>query len=207
MAAPPARHEPAAARAAAARSARKRRGAAATASSPAICSTRCTPWRRRRGTCAALLGGCATQGATQIGVYGLSLGGYNTALLASLDASLACAIAGIPATDFARLYYRHLPAAARPRMPQRHGCSSSALREVLRVVSPLALEPRVPHERRYIFGGTADRLVPADQVRDLWRHWEQPRIAWYPGATSPSACTRACEKLVHTALVESGLSS
>ena len=39
------------------------------------------------------------------------------------------------------------------------------------VVSPLALMPRVAHERRYIFGAVADRLVPPDQVRDLWEHW------------------------------------
>ena len=49
------------------------------------------------------------QAAPAIGVMGYSLGGYNTALLASLDDGLACAIAGIPVTDFARIYYRHLP--------------------------------------------------------------------------------------------------
>jgi hypothetical protein len=41
-----------------------------------------------------------------IGVYGLSLGGYNTALLACLE-DLACAILGIPATDFTGLTWRH----------------------------------------------------------------------------------------------------
>jgi hypothetical protein len=54
--------------------------------------------------------------------------------------------------------------------------------EVLRVVSPLVLEPRVPRERRFIFGGVADQLVTPDQVRDLWLHWERPRIEWYQGA-------------------------
>jgi hypothetical protein len=54
--------------------------------------------------------------------------------------------------------------------------------DVLRVVSPLALAPRVPRERRFVFAAAADRIVPADQVLDLWRHWERPRIEWYPGA-------------------------
>ena len=53
---------------------------------------------------------------------------------------------------------------------------------MLSVVSPLALTPLVPRERLSIFGGTADHLVPADQVRDLWRHWGEPRIAWYAGS-------------------------
>jgi hypothetical protein len=39
----------------------------------------------------------------------------------------------------------------------------------------------VPRERRYLFAAVADRLIPAAQVRDLWRHWEQPRIEWYQG--------------------------
>jgi hypothetical protein len=54
--------------------------------------------------------------------------------------------------------------------------------EVLRVVSPLVLEPKVPFAHRAIFAGTTDRLVPAEHVRDLWRHWGEPRIAWYPGS-------------------------
>ena len=54
--------------------------------------------------------------------------------------------------------------------------------EVLQVVSPLKLEPKVAHENRAIFGGVADRLVPPDQVRDLWEHWDRPEMAWYQGA-------------------------
>ncbi|MEX2206505.1 MAG: hypothetical protein WEF50_09790 [Myxococcota bacterium] len=120
-------------------------------------------------------------GATQIGVYGLSLGGYTTALLVGLDPGLACAIAGIPATDFARLVARLAPHATL-REVERLGLDWSVLRELLSVVSPLQLAPRIPRERLSIFGGTADHLVPADQVRDLWKHWGEPRIAWYPGS-------------------------
>lgn len=120
-------------------------------------------------------------GATQIGVYGLSLGGYTTALLSCLDGGLACAIAGIPATDFARLVERVAPNRLL-REVERLGFDWGALRDVLSVVSPLALEPLLPRERLSIFAGTADHLVPADQVRDLWRHWSEPRIAWYAGS-------------------------
>ena len=40
----------------------------------------------------------------------------------------------------------------------------------------------MPQEHRAIFAGVGDRLVPPDQVRDLWRHWGEPRIAWYQGS-------------------------
>ncbi|MCC6639739.1 MAG: hypothetical protein IT386_01095 [Deltaproteobacteria bacterium] len=121
------------------------------------------------------------QGATKVGVYGLSLGGYNTAVLSSLAPGLACAIPGIPATDFARLVWRHGPT-LQVRSLEHKGIARDAVDEVLRVVSPLALETQVPHEGRAIFGGVADRLVPADQVRDLWVHWRRPRMLWYQGS-------------------------
>jgi hypothetical protein len=146
------------------------------------------------------------QAAPAVGVMGLSLGGYNAAVLASLEDSLACAIAGIPVTDFSRIYYRHLPphvldSAASCGVEERGLCN------VLSVVSPLCLEPRVPRERRYLFGGTADRLVPPDQLRDLWRHWQEPRIQWYPGAHITFGLHPQVRAFVIDALRESGLAA
>ena len=48
------------------------------------------------------------QGATRIGVYGVSLGGHTAALLASLDPGLACVVAGIPSADFSSMLARHV---------------------------------------------------------------------------------------------------
>src|SRR5258706_4010597 len=120
-------------------------------------------------------------GAAQIGVYGLSLGGYTASLLSCLDGGLACTIAGIPASDFVRLVARLTPNRLL-RESERLDFDWELLREVVSVVSPLALSPLVPRERLSIFAATADHLVPADQVRDLWRHWAEPRIAWYAGS-------------------------
>jgi hypothetical protein len=144
------------------------------------------------------------QGATKIGVMGYSLGGYNTALLASLDADLACAIPGIPATDFSRLASRHA-SPLQIRQAADVGLAPERMEEVLRVVSPLALEPRVPAERRYIFAAVADRLVPADQVRDLWRHWGCPRIEWYQGGHMTFRAHPRVVRLIDEGLRESGL--
>ena len=100
-------------------------------------------WDLRR--CSA---GSARESGAPIGAYGLSLGGYNAALLASLDADLACVIAGIPATDLARAGL----AARRPctccARAESRGLERERAERVLRVVSPLALAPLVPRERR-----------------------------------------------------------
>ena len=156
-------------------------------------------WDLRR-----LLSWARAQGDARVGVIGLSLGGYNTALLSCLDADLACAVPGIPATDFTRLFFRHGPP-LQVRDAAESGIDEDRMREVLSVVSPLVLEPLVPKERRFIFGAVADRLVPADQVRDLWRHWDQPRIEWYQGAHVTFRAHPQIRAFMDDSLRESGL--
>jgi dienelactone hydrolase len=158
-------------------------------------------WDLRR-----LLSWIRGQGATKVGVHGLSLGGFHTALLACLDEDLACAIPGIPLADVTRVVWRHGPA-LRIRHFERNGVVHEEVSEVLRVVSPLALEPRVPHDRRYLYAAVADRLVPADQVYDLWRHWGEPEIVWYQGGHVTFRFHPEVRRMVDRALVDSGLRS
>jgi len=156
-------------------------------------------WDLRR-----LLAWIRAQSDAPIGAYGLSLGGYTTALLASLEADLACAIAGIPATDFARLFFHH-GESRQERAALSVGLTVEKATEVLRVVSPLTLEPLVPHRGRAIFGAIADQLVPAEQVRDLWRHWDEPRIEWFPGAHLTMGLHPGVARLLAETLSANGL--
>jgi dienelactone hydrolase len=127
------------------------------------------------------LGWIRAQGGERIGAYGLSLGGYNAALLAGLDGELSCVVAGIPATDLAALVWQHGPEHIL-RVAEHRGLERDRAERVLRVVSPLALQPLVPHERRWIFAGSADQLVPSGHVQRLVEHWGEPRTLWYEGA-------------------------
>jgi dienelactone hydrolase len=128
-----------------------------------------------------ILGWVRAQSESKIGVYGLSLGGYNAALLSTLEDDLACAIAGIPLVDIPSAMIRHGLLTAID-----NGGSASLdtdhMDEIMRVVSPLASEPRLPVERRFVFAAVADRLVPPEQAVRLWEHWDQPRVEWYQGA-------------------------
>ncbi len=142
--------------------------------------------------------------ASRVGVYGVSLGGYTTALLAGHDDDLACAIAGAPATDFVRLLKRHIPSVA-VRILQAAGISMTTLEEMMRVISPLHIEPRVARERRYLFAGNADSLVTPDHAVDLWNHWERPRIDWYHGSHVSFLWEPTVTGLVRDAVRESGL--
>ena len=154
----------------------------------------------------ALLAWVRAQGATRTGVYGLSLGGYNAALLSGLEPGLACAIAGIPATDLVRLVWRHSPRALVTDATAA-GLSRAKLEQVLSVVSPLRIAPQVPQHARAIFGGSADRLVPPDHVRDLWRHWERPNMEWYEGAHMTFGRHKEVERIVRATVTQHLLTS
>ena len=65
---------------------------------------------------------------------------------------------------------------------QCKGVTRKQTAEVFRVVSPLAMEPQLPAECRTIYGGVADLLVRPPQVRNLRRHWGNPRMVWYQGS-------------------------
>src|SRR5207245_11204950 len=113
----------------------------------------------------------ATAGAeTPVGLYGLSLGGYVAALVASLEEDLDCVIAGIPATDIPDLYRRHSSPALRRRALAAGALGPEAI-AVHSVVSPLVLRPKLPREGRFVFAGLGDRMSTAEQARRLWRHW------------------------------------
>ena len=73
------------------------------------------------------------------------------------------------------------------------------------VSSPLSLAPRLPVERRFLIGGVADRLVPPDQVRDLWLHWDRPLIAWYQGGHMTFNRDREVRRLTRHGLEAGGL--
>ncbi|MGH0037220.1 MAG: alpha/beta hydrolase family protein [Myxococcota bacterium] len=143
------------------------------------------------------------EGAVDVGVHGLSLGGYNAALFSCVADDLNCVIPGIPATDFARLFWRHGPD-LQIRYMEHQGVIHDEVAEVMQVISPLTLETRVPHEHRAIFGGVADRLVPPDQVRDLWLHWDKPELVWYQGSHMSFMLHRNVRELIGRTIRNSG---
>ena len=133
-------------------------------------------WDLRR-----LLGWLRAQGAPRIGVHGLSLGGYNAALLAGFEPDLACVIAVIPAVDLMGLMLRHGPP-LQVQQVETQGLHLSDLSEFFDPVAPLRYACRIAPEGRALYAAIADRIVPAEQAVALWRHWERPAMEWYPGA-------------------------
>ncbi|HWS91003.1 MAG TPA: hypothetical protein VN306_00435 [Mycobacterium sp.] len=139
---------------------------------------------------------------SQIGLYGLSLGGYIAALVASLETGLTCAILGVPVVDLVGLLGRH---SGLHRDDPRHHTIELA-EPIGRMTSPLSLPPLVPMPGRFIYAGVADQVVhPREQVVRLWEHWGKPEIVWYPGGHTGFFRSQPVQRFVEAALQQSGL--
>jgi len=121
------------------------------------------------------------RGAPQVGLYGVSLGANTAALTASLEDGLDCIFASIPAVDFPNLARDNEPWIMSRYYDNEFEMDWQLVRTITHVVSPLALPPRLPRERRFIMAGVADRVVRPYQPRALWRHWDRPEIHWFSG--------------------------
>jgi hypothetical protein len=153
-----------------------------------------------------LLAWIRSQDATGIGLMGMSLGGYVTALVAGLEPALDCVIAGIPAVDFPAIFAAHTPRSVR-RMPwfEEHVQLARTLHQV---VSPLSFLPATPVDRRFIYAGTADRLLdPVAQGGALWEHWGRPNIYWFDRGHVVHVRGADVGRFVDDALAQTGLAT
>ena len=138
----------------------------------------------------------------RVGAYGISLGGYNAALLASYEEQLDFVLAGIPLVDAAAALWRFLPDVHK-RFYQQHGMSQARFTRILTPVSPLARPALLAREGRHIFAAVADRLVIPDQPLALAAHWQVP-VRWYQGAHLSVTRERITRQTMDLALRSAG---
>ncbi len=120
------------------------------------------------------------RGAPAIAAMGMSLGGYTTALWATIE-PLDAAIAMIPAVSMSELMWRHGEHSPARRKAEKAGVSGDLLDEVFKVHAPTTRPPLVARERLMIVAGRGDRITPPDQARALHAHWGECAIHWFPG--------------------------
>ena len=110
------------------------------------------------------------RGAPAVGMMGMSLGGYTTSLMATLDADLAFAVPLIPLAslaDFARDQGR---LGAGPKVSEQH----AALEAANVVVSPMARPAKVLASRMLVVGAEGDRVTPMAHAERLASHLGAP---------------------------------
>jgi len=122
-------------------------------------------------------------GVERIALTGLSLGGYTTALLASVEDRLEAVIPNCPVVTPSTMFDQWFPANTLVRLGlQLSHIGRDELTAGLAYHAPLNYRPLVPAERRMIITGLGDRMAPPDQAVKLWEHWDRCTLRWFPGS-------------------------
>ncbi len=153
----------------------------------------------------ALLRYLRAAGTGPVGAFGMSLGGYTTALLASVEPELAFAVPMIPLASLADMMWAKGEGDPRMARAIEHGWTFSALRDFFAVHAPLGRPPLVPVARRLIIAALGDRICPPEHAVALWEHWDRPRIHWYPGGHLAQFRRSSALREVRTLLRDAGL--
>ncbi len=146
-----------------------------------------------------------SQGATAVGVYGVSMGGFGTALLAGLEPGLACVVPAAPVVDLRTMVARHIGRVLGRDAELFTRLSEPAPMALNRLISPLTFEPKVARSGRFIFGAVGDRFAPPDQVVLLWHHWGKPELRWHQGSHLTGVMSADWRRFVSHALRKSGV--
>jgi len=129
----------------------------------------------------AVLRWLAETTAAPVGVLGMSLGGYLTALLAALEPRLAFAIPVVPAVCLADLPTRLFACSRAGRTGVLPPMTRLELQRAYRAHSPLSYPLALPSERVLVVGARGDGVTPFAQAQALWEHWQRPSAVWFSG--------------------------
>ena len=122
------------------------------------------------------------QGVRHMGISGLSLGGYTSALMAGVDERLAFCIPNSPVVSPVDIMREWQPIGTFMKLfLGMYGVPLRELRARIAVNGPLSYQPKIDAQRIMIIGGAGDRFTPPRQVRLLHAHWPGSTLHWFPG--------------------------
>jgi pimeloyl-ACP methyl ester carboxylesterase len=117
-------------------------------------------------------------GHPEVGVMGMSLGGYTAALLATVEPGLSFCVPVIPLASLADFAREQGQLSAAPALQaEEHGL----LERIYRVVSPLDRAPLISAGRTLVVAAKADRITPVAHARKLATHFAAPLVSWHGG--------------------------
>jgi dienelactone hydrolase len=120
------------------------------------------------------------RGASAIGPMGMSLGGYTTALWASVDPTLDFAVAIIPAVSFAKLMWRHGEHSPERKAALAAGVTEDLLVDAFAVHAPTTRPAQLARARLAVIAGRGDRITGPEQAEELAAHWGIA-VRWFDG--------------------------
>lgn len=116
-------------------------------------------------------------GVASLGVMGMSLGGYSSALLSTIDAQLDFSVLFIPLASIEDFAHRH---GRLTGDDEQQRAQWAALRDAQWVVSPFARPSLLPQGRSLVIAGESDLVTGRQDAERLAAHFGAP-LQFFPG--------------------------
>jgi dienelactone hydrolase len=135
------------------------------------------PWRTVEGFAQAifdlraLIAWLRARGAPSVTVFGMSLGAYTSALLATVSDDVDHAALMVPLASLADAYLEHRE--GRDDAPPEW--LRARIDDAYRVVSPLARAPRIASDRALVLAASGDRITRGSHAERLRAHFDAER--------------------------------
>jgi len=120
-------------------------------------------------------------GAPAVGAFGLSLGGFTAALLATAEPDLDFLVAAIPFATLPDLAWSADEPTA-PPAARALGVPRETFAGAFAAVDPLSRPPAMPASRVAVVYGLHDRVTPPAHAERLHRHFPGSRLVPFPGS-------------------------
>ena len=120
------------------------------------------------------------RGAPQVIVCGMSLGGFTTALTATVE-KLDFAAPMIPVASWAELFWTHGRESPERAAAEAEGITLERMRAALEVTTPLARRPRLPGDRVLVLDAEGDKIAPREHSAWLADHFRARRVSFHGG--------------------------
>jgi pimeloyl-ACP methyl ester carboxylesterase len=117
-------------------------------------------------------------GPSKLALAGMSLGGYTTALYATVETlDFACPM--IPVASFPDLYWHHGDGRPERLRAEREGITLELMQQAMAVHTPLLRAPKIASERMLVVAAEGDRIAPPEHAARLAAHFgcEELRFA------------------------------
>jgi pimeloyl-ACP methyl ester carboxylesterase len=124
-----------------------------------------------------LVGWLRARGHRAVGLMGMSLGGYTSALAATVDPGLDFVVPIIPLASLADFA---LEQGRLSSGPGQQALEHAALERVYRLICPVQRPSLVPRQRVLVIGAEADQITPISHARRLATHFGAALSTW-PG--------------------------
>lgn len=114
-----------------------------------------------------------------LGITGISLGGFMTALTAEMEPRLKRVAILLAGGGFIDAYYDHPKAAPYRKMWETFGGTKELAKKLFAPVDPLTCAANLKSRQVMMLAARRDEIVPPQMAEALWKACGEPTIYWY----------------------------